>query len=47
MMVLSALRFRRTRLNIDAREVRPEPGTRLDIILQRCFFRLGASNQQA
>ena len=33
MMVLAALRFRKTTLDIDAREVRVGPGTRLDLIL--------------
>jgi putative membrane protein len=42
MMVLAALRFRKTTLDIDAGEVRPGPGTRLDIILAMLLFLLGA-----
>ena len=42
MMVLAALRFRKTTLDIDAGEVRPGPGTRLDIILATLLFLLGA-----
>jgi hypothetical protein len=42
MMVLAALRFRRTTLDIDTGEVRPGPGTRLDIILATLLFLLGA-----
>ena len=33
MMLLASLRFRKTTLDIDAKEVRSGPGTRLDIIL--------------
>jgi putative membrane protein len=42
MMALAALRFRTTALDIDASEVRPGPGTRLDIILAALLFLLGA-----
>jgi putative membrane protein len=42
MMVLAVLRFRKTTLDIDAGEVRPGPGTRLDIILATLLFLLGA-----
>jgi putative membrane protein len=42
MMVLAALRFRKTTLDIDAVEVRLGPGTRLDIILAALLFLLGA-----
>jgi uncharacterized membrane protein YidH (DUF202 family) len=42
MMVLAALRFRKTTLDIDAGEVQPGPGTRLDIILATLLFLLGA-----
>ena len=42
MMVLAALRFRKTTLDIDAGGVRPGPGTRLDIILAMLLFLLGA-----
>jgi putative membrane protein len=42
MMVLAAVRFRKTTLDIDAREVRPGPGTGLDIILATLLFLLGA-----
>ena len=43
MMVLAALRFRKTTLAIDAKEVRLGPGTRLDITLRRCFSCWGQS----
>src|SRR6516165_10440716 len=43
MMVLAVLRFRKTTLDIDAGEVRPGPGTRLDIISLRCFSCWGQS----
>src|ERR1700731_1279931 len=38
MMALAAIRFRKTTLEIDAKEVRPGPGALLDITLLRCFF---------
>jgi putative membrane protein len=43
MMVLAAVRFRRTTLDIDAKEVRLGPGTGLDIILATLLFLLGRS----
>jgi putative membrane protein len=42
MMVLAAVRFRKTTLDIDAKEVRFGPGTQLDIILATLLFLLGA-----
>jgi putative membrane protein len=42
MMVLAAVRFRKTTLDIDAKEVRLGPGTGLDIILATLLFLLGA-----
>jgi putative membrane protein len=42
MMVLAALRFRKTALDIDAKEVRLGPGARLDVILATLLFLLGA-----
>jgi inner membrane protein YidH len=42
MMVFAALRFRKTTLDIDAEEVRPGPGTRLDITIVALLFLLGA-----
>ena len=42
MMVLAALRFRKTTLDIDAKEMRPGPGTGLDIILATLLCLLGA-----
>ena len=42
MMVLAAVRFRKTTLDIDAKEVRLGPGTQLDIILAALLFLLGA-----
>jgi len=42
MMVLAAIRFRKTALDIDAREMRPGPGTLLDITLATLLFLLGA-----
>jgi putative membrane protein len=42
MMVLAAVRFRKTTLDIDAKEARPGPGTGLDIILATLLFLLGA-----
>ena len=42
MMVLAAVRFRKTTLDIDAKEIRPGPETGLDIILATLLFLLGA-----
>ena len=42
MMVLAAVRFRKTTPDIDAKEVRLGPGTGLDIILATLLFLLGA-----
>jgi putative membrane protein len=42
MMVLAAVRFRKTTFDIDAKEVRLGPGTGLDIILATLLFLLGA-----
>ena len=42
MMVLAALRFRKTTLDIDAEEVWLGPGTGLDVILATLLFLLGA-----
>jgi putative membrane protein len=42
MMVLASVRFRKTTLDIDAKEVRPGPGTGLDIMLATLLFLLGA-----
>jgi putative membrane protein len=42
MMVLAALRFRKTTIDIDATDVRVGPGTRLDLILAMLLFLLGA-----
>jgi len=42
MMVLAALRFRKTTLDIDAKEVRLGPGMQLDVILATLLFLLGA-----
>jgi putative membrane protein len=42
MMALAALRFRKTMLDIDAAEIRPGPGARLDITLAGLLFLLGA-----
>jgi putative membrane protein len=41
MMALAAVRFRKTTLEIDAKEVRPGPGTRLDITLVALLLLLG------
>lgn len=41
MMVLAAVRFRKTTLDIDAKEVRLGPGAQLDIILVTLLFLLG------
>jgi putative membrane protein len=40
-MALAAVRFRKTTLEIDAEEVRPGPGTWLDIILVALLLLLG------
>ena len=42
MMLLAAVRFRKTTLDIDAKEKRPGPGTGLDIILATLLCLLGA-----
>ena len=42
MMVLAAVQFRKTTIDIDTKEVRPGPGTGLDIILATLLFLLGA-----
>ena len=42
MMVLAAVRFRKTTLDIDAKEVRLGPGMGLDITLATLLFLLGA-----
>jgi len=42
MMVLAAVRFRKTTLDIDAKDVRLGPSTQLDIILATLLFLLGA-----
>jgi putative membrane protein len=42
MMALAAIRFRKTTLEIDATEVRPGPGTRLDITLVALLLLLGS-----
>jgi len=42
MMLLASLRLRKTTLDIDSKEVRPQPGTRLDIILATLLLLLGA-----
>ena len=41
MMALATVRFRKTTLEIDAKEVRPGPGTRLDITLVMLLLMLG------
>jgi putative membrane protein len=41
MMALAAVRFRKTTLEIDSKEVRPGPGTRLDITLVALLLLLG------
>ncbi|MGA7864226.1 MAG: DUF202 domain-containing protein [Stellaceae bacterium] len=41
MMALAAVRFRKTTLDIDATEVRPGPGARLDITLVALLLLLG------
>jgi putative membrane protein len=40
-MALAAIRFRKTALEIDAKELRPGPGTRLDITLVGLLLLLG------
>ncbi|MGH7113645.1 MAG: YidH family protein [Stellaceae bacterium] len=42
MVAFAAIRFRRTTLDIEATELRPGPGTRLDIILATLLLVLGA-----
>ena len=42
MMVLAAIRFRKTALDIDASEIKHGPGTLLDITLAALLFLLGA-----
>jgi putative membrane protein len=42
MMALAAVRFRKTTLEIDAKEVRPGPGALLDITLVALLLLLGA-----
>jgi len=42
MMVLAAIRFRKTALDIDATEIQRGPGTLLDITLATLLFLLGA-----
>jgi putative membrane protein len=42
MMLFAAIRFRKTALDIDAKEMRPGPGTRLDITLVSLLLLLGA-----
>lgn len=42
MIVLAAIRFRRTARDIDAEERRPGPGTRLDIMIATLLLVLGA-----
>jgi putative membrane protein len=42
MLLFATLRFRRTTLDIDAKEIRPGPGTRLDIALVGLLLLLGA-----
>jgi putative membrane protein len=42
MMALAAIRFRKTTLEIDAKEVRPGPGALLDITLVALLLLLGA-----
>ena len=42
MMVLAAVRFRRTSRDIDAAELRPGPETRLDLMLVSLLLLLGA-----
>ena len=43
MMVFATIRFRKTTLEIDAKEVRPGPGTRLDIALAMLLSLLGTT----
>jgi putative membrane protein len=42
MMAFAAVRFRKTTLAIDAEDIRPGPGTRLDITLVAMLLLLGA-----
>ncbi len=41
MMAFAAIRFRKTTLAIDAKDIRPVPGTRLDITLVAMLMLLG------
>ena len=43
MMVFATIRFRKTALEIDAKEVRPGPGARLDITLAMLLLLLGTT----
>ena len=43
MMVFAAIRFRKTALDIGAKEVRPGPGARLDFTLVMLLLLLGAT----
>ena len=43
MMVFAAIRFRKTAFDIDAKEVRPGPGARLDITIVMLLLLLGAT----
>ena len=43
MMVFAAIRFRKTALDIEAKEVRPGPGARLDITLVSLLLLLGTT----
>ena len=43
MMVFATMHFRKTTLEIDAKEVRPGPGTRLDIALAMLLSLLGTT----
>ena len=43
MMVFAAIRFRKTALDIDAKEERPGPGARLDFTLVMLLLLLGAT----
>ena len=43
MMVLAAIRFRKTTLDIEAKELRPGPGARLDVTLASLLLLLGTT----
>jgi putative membrane protein len=43
MMVFATIRFRKTSVEIDAKEVRPGPGARLDITLAMLLLLLGTT----